>query len=97
VTSGVAFQHRQSAHCESGVMSSMVTHAGLPLSEPMAFGLSSALAFALIRSSRSRAAPHRLPDASRAIIRGFAAAWDCRFGASRSEIPPRGWRRSIAR
>ena len=38
------FQHRQSAHCESGVMASLLSHAGLPMSEPMAFGLASGLA-----------------------------------------------------
>jgi len=43
-----AFQHRQSAHCESGVMASLLTHAGLPMSEPMAFGLASGLAFAYL-------------------------------------------------
>lgn len=42
------FQHRQAAHCESGVTSALISHAGLPLSEPMAFGLASALAFAYI-------------------------------------------------
>lgn len=42
------FQHRQSAHCESGVMASLLTHAGLPISEPMAFGLASGLAFAYL-------------------------------------------------
>ena len=42
------FQHKQSAHCESGVVSSLVSHYGLPMSEPMAFGLASALAFAYI-------------------------------------------------
>jgi hypothetical protein len=40
------FQHRQSAHCESGVVASLVSHYGLPMSEPMAFGLAAALAFA---------------------------------------------------
>jgi len=72
VTSGVAFQHRQWAHCESGVMSSMVTHAGLPLSEPMAFGLSSALAFALIPFIKISGQPliaYRMPPG--AIIRGL--------------------------
>lgn len=43
-----AFQHQQSAHCESGVMASLLTHAGLPMSEPMAFGLASGLAFAYL-------------------------------------------------
>jgi len=42
------FQHRQSAHCESGVMASLLSHAGLPMSEPMAFGLASGLAFAYL-------------------------------------------------
>lgn len=40
------FQHRHAGHCESGVMSSLLSHYGLPISEPMAFGLSSALTFA---------------------------------------------------
>lgn len=39
------FQHRHAGHCESGVTSSLLTHYGLPLSEPMAFGLSSSLTF----------------------------------------------------
>ncbi|MDP2747424.1 BtrH N-terminal domain-containing protein [Pseudomonas sp.] len=43
-----SFQHQQSAHCESGVMASLLTHAGLPISEPMAFGLASGLAFAYL-------------------------------------------------
>ncbi len=39
------FLHSHSAHCESGVMSSMLSHHGLKLSEPMVFGLSSAMTF----------------------------------------------------
>lgn len=42
------FQHSHSAHCESGVMSSMLRHYGLNLSEPMVFGLASALTFAYL-------------------------------------------------
>ncbi len=42
------FVHKQSAHCESGVVSGLVSHYGLPMSEPMAFGVASALAFAYI-------------------------------------------------
>ncbi len=45
---GRTFSHKQSAHCESGVMSALVSHGGLPMSEPMAFGLAAALAFAYI-------------------------------------------------
>ncbi len=42
------FQHRQSAHCESGVISSLLHYEGIPLSEAMVFGLSSSLSFAYI-------------------------------------------------
>ena len=42
------YRHRQAAHCESGVVSALLTHYGLPVSEPLAFGLASALAFAFI-------------------------------------------------
>ncbi|NOX14924.1 MAG: BtrH N-terminal domain-containing protein [Epsilonproteobacteria bacterium] len=42
------FKHTHHAHCESGVMSSMLRHHGLNISEPMIFGLSNALNFAYI-------------------------------------------------
>jgi len=43
-----SFEHMHHAHCESGVMSSMLRHYGLNISEPMVFGLSNALNFAYI-------------------------------------------------
>lgn len=46
--SQATFQHQHFAHCESGVMSLMLKHHGLPLSEAMVFGLSGALIFAYI-------------------------------------------------
>ncbi|RLA74950.1 MAG: peptidase [Epsilonproteobacteria bacterium] len=42
------FEHKHHAHCESGVLSSMLSHHGLNISEPMIFGLSNALNFAYI-------------------------------------------------
>lgn len=42
------FKHGHYAHCESGVMSSMLRHHGVELSEPMIFGLSNALTFAYL-------------------------------------------------
>jgi hypothetical protein len=44
----VDFDHSHSAHCESGVMSSMLRHYGLNLSEPMVFGLAQGLSFAYL-------------------------------------------------
>ncbi len=39
------FQHRQCAHCESGVTANLLTQAGIPLSEPLAFGIGAGLFF----------------------------------------------------
>jgi hypothetical protein len=44
----VKFDHSYSAHCESGVISSLLRHHGINLSEPMVFGLSNALTFAYL-------------------------------------------------
>ena len=41
----IAFTHRHAGHCESGVTAALLSHYGLPLSEPMALGLSSSLTF----------------------------------------------------
>ena len=42
------YQHRHFAHCESGVISLLLSHNGLSLSEPMVFGLAGALSFAFL-------------------------------------------------
>jgi hypothetical protein len=42
------FEHQHFAHCESGVMATLLKYHGLPLSEPMVFGLSGALCFAYL-------------------------------------------------
>ena len=41
----IAFQHVQSAHCESGVASNLLNYHGLKLSEPLTFGIGSGLFF----------------------------------------------------
>jgi hypothetical protein len=89
-----AFVHAHAAHCESGVMSSLVRHHGMPLTEAMAFGLSSALAFAYLPFIRINGQPliaFRMPP--RAIIRGLerALGLGMRFETFRS--PERGMAR----
>ncbi|MDR2926380.1 MAG: BtrH N-terminal domain-containing protein [Azoarcus sp.] len=67
-----SFDHQQASHCESGVMSAIARHHGMPLSEPMAFGLSSALAFAFLPFIKLSGMPlvsYRMPPG--AIIRGL--------------------------
>jgi len=66
------FAHRQSAHCESGVVSALMTHYGAAMSEPMAFGLASALTFAYIPFVKMGGMPliaYRMPPG--AIIRAM--------------------------
>lgn len=46
----IPYQHHMAAHCESGAVSSMLTHAGLPITEAMAFGISGALFFGYFKS-----------------------------------------------
>jgi len=41
-------EHRQYAHCESGVVTTLLKHQGLDLSEPMVFGIAGGLTFAYI-------------------------------------------------
>ena len=66
-----AFEHRQSAHCESGVVANLLTNQGLAISEPMAFGLSSSMAFAYLPMVKLAGMPliaYRMPPGN--VIKG---------------------------
>ncbi|HRZ26725.1 MAG TPA: BtrH N-terminal domain-containing protein [Spirochaetota bacterium] len=41
----IPFEHRMFAHCESGTVTGLLNHGGLPLTEPMVFGISSGILF----------------------------------------------------
>ncbi|HBA86351.1 MAG TPA: peptidase [Verrucomicrobia bacterium] len=45
MTTEIPFPHVQAAHCESGVISSLLRHRGIPIDEPMAFGIGAGLFF----------------------------------------------------
>ena len=88
------FVHAHASHCESGVMSSLVRHYGLPMSEAMAFGLASAIIFAYLPFLRINGLPlvaYRIPP--RGIIRRLHRDLDLgmRFETFRS--PEEGTRR----
>jgi len=48
----IEFRHKKGAHCESIVTSSLLTHHGLELSEPLIFGIGSGLFFAYLPYSK---------------------------------------------
>lgn len=65
------FTHQHAAHCESGVIANLMTYSGQPISEAMAFGLSSGLSFAYLPFIKISGAPliaYRMPPKS--IIKG---------------------------
>lgn len=51
------FEHTQSAHCENGVASNLLQHEGLPISEPMIFGIGSGLFFVYLPFIKVNFAP----------------------------------------
>jgi hypothetical protein len=69
----VAYEHRQAAHCETGVVANMVRASGVEMSEPMAFGLSAGLLFAYLPMVKLAGQPliaYRTPPGF--IRRGFS-------------------------
>lgn len=59
-----SFNHRQAAHCETGVIANLMQHHGVPLSEPMAFGIASGMCFAYIKFVKINGMPllaYRMP------------------------------------
>jgi hypothetical protein len=88
------FQHSQASHCESGVMSAMLRHHGLPISEPMAFGLSSAMSFAYLPIVKINGLPlvaYRMPP--KAIIKGLQKPLGLKMRFENFRDPQAGTRR----
>ncbi len=83
--------HRHAAHCESGVISNLISHHGMPVSEAMAFGLSAALSFAYLPFIKLSGLPliaYRQPP--RAIIKGLAKALAAEFRFETFRTPAAG-------
>jgi hypothetical protein len=77
-------EHRQYAHCESGVVSALLRHHGLDLSEPMVFGITGGLTFAFIPFIKITNMPvisYRMFPGS--IIKGAVKNLDVRFETRR--------------
>jgi hypothetical protein len=88
------FTHQHAAHCESGVISSLLRHHGVPMTESMAFGLSSALAFAYLPFVKLSGLPliaYRMPP--KAIIKGLLAPLAARFRFETFGSPQAGQQR----
>ena len=53
----IDFEHKQSAHCENGVVSNLMRYNGFQVSEPMVFGIGSGLLFCYIPFIKLNHAP----------------------------------------
>ncbi|MGB5554010.1 MAG: BtrH N-terminal domain-containing protein [Flavobacteriaceae bacterium] len=53
----IDFTHKQSAHCENGVVSNLLRHNGFEVSEPMVFGIGSGLLFSYLPFIKVNYAP----------------------------------------
>jgi len=74
------FRHRHAAHCESGVVSTLMGHHGVEISEAMAFGLASALSFAYLPFVKLTGFPligYRMPP--KYILRNITKPFRTRF------------------
>lgn len=88
------FEHQHAAHCESGVISNMLRHHGVPMTESLAFGLSSALSFAYLPFIKLGGLPlisYRMPP--KAIIKGLLAPLAARFRFETFRTPEAGQQR----
>jgi len=53
----IDFQHTQSAHCENGVISNLMNHKGVKVSEPLVFGIGAGLFFVYLPFLKVNFAP----------------------------------------
>ena len=87
----MTFEHRHAAHCESGVISNLLRHHGVPMTESLAFGLSSGLSFAYLPFIKLSGLPliaYRMPP--RAIIKGMMKPLAARFRFETFRSPEAG-------
>jgi hypothetical protein len=83
--------HRQSSHCESGVVANMLSSQGFEMSEPMAFGLASALTFAYLPFVKIGGLPliaYRMPPKS--IIKTVAKKLNIKLHSQKFSNPEKG-------
>jgi uncharacterized protein DUF4872/butirosin biosynthesis protein H-like len=88
------FAHQHAAHCESGVISALLRHHGVPMSESLAFGLSAGMSFAYLPFIKLSGLPliaYRMPP--RAIIKGLLAPLAARFSFETFGSPKAGQQR----
>jgi len=86
-----SFHHQHAAHCETGAIAQLLSHAGLPLSEPAAFGLSAAMTFAhlpMVRVNELPLTSYRMPPGR--VVAGLEKRLGIRVKRRRFRDPIQG-------
>jgi len=89
----VQFDHRQTAHCESGVVATLLRERGATLSEAMVFGIGAGLTFAYLPFIKMGGLPlisYRMPP--RSIMRGVSKRLGVRMRYETYRTPDDGMR-----
>ncbi len=79
----VLFEHRMAAHCETGTVTALLSHAGMQISESMVFGLSGGLFFGYFESKRFTFPMFVLRNKPGSIIKSISKRTGAKFRSYR--------------
>jgi hypothetical protein len=89
--SDVPFKHKMAAHCESGTVTSLLNNAGLDITEPLVFGISSGIFFGYFHRMKSFPFPTFIVRNKPGQMRlNLARRLGIRFNTERFDQPEEG-------
>lgn len=92
--STIPYKHKMAAHCESGAVTSLLNNAGLDISEPLVFGISSGIFFAYFHKMKSFAFPTFIVRNQPGSIRNnLAKRLGIKFHTEKFRAPDEGMKR----
>jgi hypothetical protein len=90
----VPFKHKMAAHCESGAVTSLLNNAGLEITEPLVFGISSGIFFGYFHKMKSFAFPTFIVRNKPGSIRNnLAKRLGIKFHTEKFRSPEKGMKR----
>jgi hypothetical protein len=92
--STIPFKHKMAAHCESGAVTSLLNNAGLDITEPLVFGISSGIFFGYFHKMKSFAFPAFIVRNKPGSIRtNLAKRLGIKFHTEQFRIPEEGMKK----
>ena len=90
----IAYKHKMAAHCESGAVTSLLNNAGLDITEPLVFGISSGIFFGYFHKMKSFAFPTFIVRNKPGSIRkNLAKRLGIKFHTEKFHTPDEGMKR----